>query len=358
MAMSTRARFITVVLASTVLVGAFLAAGAGSASGATRECFGRTPTIVGSARAEVLTGTAGADVIVGLGGADVIKGLGGRDRICGGDGKDQLLGGEGNDRIEGGEGINHYVGGPGNDLLSGRDGLDEADYSSAPHSVNVDLVRGVATGDGSDTLIRIENVQGSPFDDVITAEPPHVAVRAGENAREPGPGLPDPFALMNFLFGGGGNDQLSGGPGWDVLMGQDGDDVLLGGAGPDEFWPDSGDDRIDGGAGVDTLQAVYSEAVTVDLEGGTAVGDGTDTVIGIENVEGSHFDDTLIGDAGANSLHGGSGNDTISGGDGDDYLDGEEGDDGLDGGNGTDTIYGGPGTDTCTNGEDVTDCES
>jgi Ca2+-binding RTX toxin-like protein len=140
--------------------------------------------------------------------------------------------------------------------------------------------------------------------------------------------------------------------------GQDDDDVLLGGAGQDEIWADPGDDQIDGGSGRDTLQAVYSEAVTVDLEGGTAVGDGTDTVVGIENVEGSHFDDTLIGDAGANDLFGWGGDDTVSGGDGDDYLDGDEGDDVLDGGNGNDTPYGGSGTDACTNGEDVTDCES
>ena len=57
---------------------------------------------------------------------------------------------------------------------------------------------------------------------------------------------------------------------------------------------------------------------------------GSDTLIGIENLTGSSFNDALTGDGNANMLSGGAGNDT------------------LDGGAGNDTLDGGAGTDTAT----------
>jgi Ca2+-binding RTX toxin-like protein len=89
-----------------------------------------------------------------------------------------------------------------------------------------------------------------------------------------------------------------------------------------------GDDILDGGSQVDTVS--YAEAtagVTVDLTvaGPQATGEGTDTLVGIENLTGSAFADTLKGDAGSNYLRGGGGNDTLMGRAGDNILDGGEG---------------------------------
>lgn len=90
-----------------------------------------------------------------------------------------------------------------------------------------------------------------------------------------------------------------------------------------------GRDTLDGGAGIDT--AVYSRAgsgVRVDLgivgEQST-VGAGRDTLLRIENIEGSTYADELRGDAGANGLVGGAGDDTLLGGAGDDWLSGGTG---------------------------------
>ena len=55
------------------------------------------------------------------------------------------------------------------------------------------------------------------------------------------------------LFGGDGNDTLTGGSGNDDLSGQDGNDSLFGGAGNDALSGGSGADFIAGGAGNDTL---------------------------------------------------------------------------------------------------------
>jgi Ca2+-binding RTX toxin-like protein len=71
---------------------------------------------------------------------------------------------------------------------------------------------------------------------------------------------------------------------------------------------------------------------------GGATGEGSDTLIGIEDADGSSFDDTITGDAGPNEIDGGAGDDTLLGGDGDDLFFDNSGDNDLDGGNGIDII--------------------
>ena len=71
------------------------------------------------------------------------------------------------------------------------------------------------------------------------------------------------------------------------------------------------------------------------LGGGYADGD---SILNIENLTGSRFDDTLSGDAGANILDGKAGADTIDGGAGDDRIIGGAGADRIDGGAGSDTL--------------------
>jgi Ca2+-binding RTX toxin-like protein len=164
----------------------------------------------------------------------------------------------------------------------------------------IDLAAGTATGEGSDTLQSIEEAGGTDFDDTITGD-----------------------SRQNFFQGNGG------------------------------------DDTIDGAGGLDWVEFLVAPGpVTVDLTAGTTTGDGSDTLIGIERVNGSRFGDSITGDAGQNFLDGRGGNDVINGADGDDIVVGDRGNDSLDGGNGTDEAYGGPGTDTCTNAETVTNCEA
>ncbi|HBR68800.1 MAG TPA: hypothetical protein DEA55_05425, partial [Rhodospirillaceae bacterium] len=84
-----------------------------------------------------------------------------------------------------------------------------------------------------------------------------------------------------------------------------GNDTLDGGA---------GDDILDGGTGIDrALYNAASSAVTVSLAITAAqntLGAGIDTLLDIENLTGSGFNDTLTGNSGDNSIDGGSGNDT------------------------------------------------
>ena len=85
---------------------------------------------------------------------------------------------------------------------------------------------------------------------------------------------------------------------------------------------------LQGGTGVNSLDfSLSTSKVVVNLAGGVS----TDfsSISGFSNVTGSSFDDTIIGDDGANMLHGGDGNDTISGGAGADVIDGGAGTDQL-----------------------------
>jgi len=79
--------------------------------------------------------------------------------------------------------------------------------------VSLALTTAQATGgSGSDTLLNVENLTGSPFADTLT----------GNSAN-------------NTLSGGAGNDILDGGLGNDTVNGGLGNDTLIGGLGQDSF---------------------------------------------------------------------------------------------------------------------------
>jgi len=149
----------------------------------------------------------------------------------------------------------------------------------------------------------------------------------------------------DVIVGLGGNDTIVGGGGFDLICGGDGNDSILqtsGGLfGAAIVSGDAGDDTIQ--AGRDTLVgADYEEspaAVNVDLTAGTATGDGTDSLAGVDVAYGSAFDDVLNGNAKMNILVGYGGNDTISGLGGPDLIGAEAGDDIVDGGKGRDQMY-------------------
>src|SRR5262249_46828468 len=197
-------------------------------------------------------------------------------------GDDVIHAGGGNDTIFTGDGHNTYDGG---------DNTDTVDYSRATVAVRVNLETGTGQANGTDTLISIENVVGSDQGDNITGS-----------------------SDDNVLKGGKGDDQLFGGDGRDTLYGGDDNDLLVGGKGADTMY---------GSDGIDTLSYYSSSAgVTVDLSrgighGGDAEGDAFKDV---ENITGSSFNDTLIGNNGDNILYGARGQDILVGGGGKDTF--------------------------------------
>ncbi len=216
--------------------------------------------------------------------------------FLGGEGNDRLVGTGDDDRLFGGAGNDVLRGGVGRDDLNGGDGRDRADYSGSDAGITVNLSLGegyFGHADG-DRMRDIEAVSGSRFSDLLVGN-----------------------AENNFLIGGRGED---------ALYGNGGNDRLEGG---------TGGDTIAGGEGRDVASYRRSESgVEIDLTNGRAFGgDATgDILMGVENIEGSSFDDVLTGAHDDSILIGGAGNDVLSGNWGVDRLRGGAGDDTLSGG--------------------------
>ena len=244
------------------------------------------------------------------------------ENLIGSDFSDILSGNDGANRLEGGGSYDVLIGGLGNDFLDGGEGSDEANYLSAPSAVNVNLALSGPQntgGAGVDTLVSIESVRGSQYDDVLRGD-------AGDNG----------------LVGQGGDDWLFGGAGNDALNGTDGYDRMYGGAGNDIYYVSDDTDFAYELAdqGQDFVLAWVDHQLRDNVEDLQLMTNGTG-VIG----KGNALDNGLIGNDFGNKLYGYNGIDMLSGNGGDDWLFGGGGNDYLHGGSGYDRMYGGTGDD-------------
>ncbi len=351
------------------------------ASSVATDSFGDTDTLLDI---EGVEGTARGDTLRGDSGGNFLNGLDGDDFIEGRDGDDILLGGNGDDTL---------IGDLGDDELNGGDGYDIARYDTAAGAVNVNLSTGLASGaHGNDSLIGIEEVEGSDFNDTLVGDGNDNAFvgRAGDDDIDGGAGSDDVYyydassavfidLTTGVSFLGGGNDTLTsienvvGSNFADSIVGNADENRLRGLSGNDELFGRGGNDVLRGGAGNDTLdggtddggfsrgdRADYSRdheeggtnGINADLATGLATDSfgNTDTLIDIESIRGTRHNDTLLGDGGRNQLQGEDGNDSIEGRDGDDDLMGGAGNDTLIGGSGEDFLQAGAGVDIIEGG--------
>lgn len=149
--------------------------------------------------------------------------------------------------------------------------------------------------------------------------------------------------LSDHLYGGYGNDRLSGGGGKDWLYGKDGDDLLDGGSGKDKMYGGGNNDTyiVDNvgdevhenyGEGLDTVLSSVSYTLPKNVEYLTLTGSGD------INASGNTLNNILTGNDGNNTLQGGGGDDVLFGNGGNDILIGGTGADQLTGGAGADTF--------------------
>ncbi|WP_426957986.1 calcium-binding protein [Muricoccus radiodurans] len=327
-----------------------LTAGAARFGGSSSSAYSESDVL---SNVEDVIGSIVDDDITGSGVANILLGAAGNELLRGMDGNDTLDGGADNDTL---------MGGAGADSLIDGDGIDVARYDMAPGGVRVSLAEGRGTGGeaAGDTLVGIEHLVGSAFDDVLLGD-------AGGNILNAGAG-------DDFLRGGAGADTLDGGAGPDTadyatsvsgvfvdlrfgvgyagdaagdvlaniervvgsalndtLLGDGADNLLLGGDGADLLRGGGGADLLIGGAGFDTVDYLTSDAGVTAFLGGAAAGAGADAagdvLLEVEGLTGSAFDDVLVGDGGANILIGGAGNDYVLGRGGSDLLVGGAGTD-------------------------------
>lgn len=238
---------------------------------------------------------------------------------------------------------NSLYGGGGNDTLFSTigsntlDGGSESDfvnYSLATQGLTINLVSGVASnGSTQDSLVNIENVVGSDFNDTITPNSAANSLSGGGgidtvdysdfsnvvgvsvdlvNGGLLGNAQGDLYSGIENIIGTLLNDSLTGDFNANVLMGGNGNDSLVGGFGNDTLIGGGGGDILVGGDDTDVVDySTSSQGVTVILTGTGSNGDAQgDTYSQIENIIGSNFNDVLTGDSGANVLSGGIGSDT------------------------------------------------
>ena len=154
--------------------------------------------------------------------------------------------------------------------------------------------------------------------------------------------------VRDRLYGGPGNDAISGGLGPDAIYGEDGNDALEGGASRDWIHGGLADDRIEGWSERDFLWGDEgNDIITGGLDDSVGLDD-RDIIwggAGDDRIDGWKGNDEIYGNAGNDEIYGGKGDDYISGGAGHDNLFGEEDYDNVYGDDGDDLIYGGPGLD-------------
>jgi len=374
---------------------------------------------------DVLKGGSGPDALSGDADNDMLYGNGGDDTIDGGSGFDQLSGGDGTDIASWADATNSVAAsldGVANDGVAGENENVPADVEGLQGGAYDDKLSG--SGAGNDTLRGgggADDLEGWAGDDVLQGEEGDDTLHpnAGADVLDGGPGTDtlsyagvgqsvyvyqdgaandgmlgehDNVDGIEHLTGSSYGDDLVGTPGDDVIKGNGGadkitplfgDDVIHGGDGPDTIdggpgMPDDcgnqgctafDTDTVDGGSGNDTVDySSRSDNLTIAIDGSRKSGGfmENDTLTSIENANGGSGDDTLYGNAAANSLLGGpgtdgmvggKGNDYLSGGPGNDFLEGDEGNDFVSGGEdadtllaagGNDALYGGSGTDLVT----------
>jgi hypothetical protein len=282
--------------------------------------------------------------------------------------------------FSGGAGDDTFGGGAGNDIIDGgTPGVngDTVTYVNATGAVTVDLsntgAQAVGGGMGSDTILNIENLTGSNFNDTLSgnAGDNYVSGGAGNDTliatagtdtldggtgsntadfRNATNGVTVSLALTTSqtVGGGLGNDKivnvenLTGSAFNDVLTGETGNNTVMGMGGDDTIFATSGQDTLDGGTGNNTANfSGYGFGVNVTTGSAAAQAlNGADTVklLNIQNLTGTSFADTLTGDSGNNILIGGAGMDTLTGGGGTLDI--------YNGGLGNDTINGTMGSTT------------
>lgn len=234
---------------------------------------------------EDVVGTNFYDVLIGTPGPNTLKGLDGDDNIAGHAGDDILYGGPDDDKI---------MPGAGSDYVDGGTGTDTVDYTDEPTGLYIRHYNGFSTPIANqalgwtaliaainndtiehDDLVGIENVIGSPYDDVV----------AGTN----GP---------NTIWGRNGDDYLSGHNDNDILYGENGKDQLLGGAGTDTLAGGPDEDILKGNADADEFVFAANDGATA-LADADLIQDFEDGLDKIRITGGPSFNHLTISDDGS-----------------------------------------------------------
>ncbi|SPF78202.1 calcium-binding protein [Pseudoprimorskyibacter insulae] len=301
----------------------------------------------------VINGTTGNDILTGTSGDDTITPLSNTSY-------DRIIGSLGNDTID-------FTGANSNSFYE----LYYHDFGAAIQVTINDLTNTgtITSGAMTDTLVNVSAalvdgiyIEGTSFGDTFDMVLGNngyfnlvpgdgvdsISFNADDNVRikyrgtsleQANQGLVINLATGVVSNDGFGNvEQLNyrGGTGQVEIQATDFNDSILGSDRDESFITERGNDTVDGAGGYDRIRydRSGSTGIVADLTKGTIekVWDGqtfTDTISNIEYINGSNFNDTMIGD-GTTTLFGDGGDDLIQSGAGREFLYGGNGDDTID----------------------------
>ncbi len=334
------------------------------------------------------------DILIGDGEDNLLKGLDGPDHIAGGAGDDKIIPNRPmppalnatEDGLAEGETTPANTEATDVDTINGGDDVDTVSYEGEAATFD-DQANNVAVRDLSVNLADtvVPAVEDNPATPTNEAVPAHITATLGTIADrivvENKGTKEEPMwvSTIENVIGGGGADTITGDARDNELTGGPGADVIAGGKGNDIVNADDADTDLDGGTGLlaeddeDTADVDESTAGDMDVLSYAGVTEDTDTtnntptptpdgvevtisnddagsgIRGFEQVIGSPLNDTFTAPAeGGVTIMGGGGADTINGAAGKDTLMGGAGADDINGGAEADVLNGGPGEDTLT----------
>jgi len=304
-------------------------------------------TITGNDNDNELRGLDGEDLLKGGGGADVLRGGNQNDEMYGQGGEDELRGDGGDDEMYGGTSNDTYwVNSAGDEVIEdANEGTDTVnvssldDYTLTANVENLTLVTGTnGTGNGLQNRI-IGNLIGNILDgaggadtlegrqgddtyivdnanDVVlesTAEDDGDRVLSSVSYTLANGVLVETLATTNEtgtaainLTGNAINNAIIGNNGSNILSGRGGSDGLDGRGGTDTASYENNLWRVVAFLGVNGAPGLAYE---FQLVNGQEVMVSVDTLLNIENLRGTGFNDTLIGNEAVNELRGLGGSD-------------------------------------------------
>ncbi len=351
-------------------------------------------TIWGNSANNSIWGQGGDDTIYGIAGNNYLDGGSNNDTLFAGSGTDVMVGESGNDTFMtyyNASGVNEAAkfgatntiyGGNWNGTTSSASGSDTVDYGSiidntyniyadlSGTSNNVEIRTGTTTVHKSDNVIDVNNVRGTSGDDTFRGN-------ANSNILNGSAGNNTALYTFTALTAGIVANLQAGEVEKTTINGTVKDTLIkiqniVGSSFDDSFITKIGESNIiDGGTQEikgDTLDYSTNGATsivldldvthTTDVYGIGVTNDGTyasvlvngnssamDKIKNIENIKGSAGADTIYGNADNNTIFGMGGADTIYGVDGLNYIDGGAGDDLIYSGIKADKLFGGTGND-------------
>ena len=272
--------------------------------------------LVGNAQNNVLTGQGNPDSLVGNGGNDTLIGGGGNDSIVGGEGSDFMDGGSGNDLYT----FNTASTAEADSILElDNDGIDTLTFSTVTDNIALSLAT-IATQsihlNRTLTLTMestIENVFGGNGNDTLTGNNLRNEIRGSHGNDTIHVGTA-PVGEVEFLVGGSGNDsyvfQSQPIPAKVLIV-----EAVGAGGGMDELDFSAVPSDVSAWLNSSASYAVYAnQTLQLNSSGSMEIVSGGS---GNDNLFGNALDNVINGNAGNDSLRGSAGSDQLHGGGGD-----------------------------------------